>query len=52
MKIFYALIDESSRMHYGYTFDERKAREEAIRIEQENDEVHIVIYEFEPYEEF
>lgn len=52
MKTFYALIDINSRMHYGYTFDEKKAREEAIRIEKENDDVHIVIYEFEPYEEF
>jgi hypothetical protein len=52
MKTFYVLIDKNSRMHYGYTFDERKAREEAYRIEQENNDVHIAIYEFEPCEEF
>ena len=52
MKTFYTLIDENSRMHYGYTFDEKKAREEANRIEKEDNNVHIVIYEFEPYEEF
>jgi hypothetical protein len=52
MKTFYALIDTKSRMHYGYTFDEKKAREEADRIEKEDGDVHIAIYEFEPYEEF
>lgn len=52
MKTFYVLIDDNSRMHYGYTFDEKRAREEAYRIEKENDDVHIVIYEFESYEEF
>lgn len=52
MKTFYVLIDENSRMHYGYTFDAKKAMEEANRIEEDDDNVHIVIYEFEPYEEF
>ena len=52
MKTFYALIDTNSRMHYGYTFDERKAREEANRIEAEDPDVHIAIYKFRPYEEF
>ena len=52
MKTFYALIDANNRMHYGYTFDEKKAREEANRIEKEDDNVHIVIYEFMSYEEF
>ena len=52
MKTFYVLIDFDNKTHYGYTFDERKAREEANRIEQENNDVHIAIYEFEPYEEF
>ena len=52
MKTFYVLIDATNRMHYGYTFDEKKAREEANRIEAENPDVHIVIYEFMPYEEF
>ena len=52
MKTFYTLIDTNSRMHYSYTFDETKAREEANRIEKENSNVHLAIYEFEPYEEF
>lgn len=52
MKTFYVLIDAGNRMHYGYTFDERKAREEADGIEKEDNGIHIVIYEFESYEEF
>lgn len=52
MKAFYTLIDENSRMHYGYTFDVKKAMEEAHRIEEEDSNAHIVIYEFESYEEF
>lgn len=52
MKTFYVLIDTANRMHYGYTFDEKKARIEANKIEDEYDDVHIAIYEFEPYEEF
>lgn len=52
MKIFYALIDANNGMHYGYTFDEKKARIEANKIENEQADVHIDIYEFEPYEEF
>lgn len=52
MKTFYVLIDTNSRMHYGYTFDEKKAREEAYRVEKEDNNIHIAIYEFEPYEEF
>ena len=52
MKTFYTLIDINNRMHYGYTFDERKAREEANRIEAENPDIHIAIYEFLTYEEF
>ena len=52
MKTFYVLIDVANKTHYGYTFNERKAREEANRIEAENPDVHITIYEFEPYEEF
>ena len=31
---------------------QKKAMEEANRIEEDDDNVHIVIYEFEPYEEF
>ena len=52
MKTFYVLIDATNRTHYGYTFDERKAREEANRIEAEDPNAHISIYEFESYEEF
>ena len=52
MKTFYVLIDATNRMHYGYTFDEKNAREEANRIEKEDSDVHISIYEFMPYEEF
>lgn len=51
MKTFYVLIDVLNKTHYGYTFDEKKARIEAQRIE---DEVgcHIDIYVFCAYEEF
>ena len=52
MKTFYVLIDINNKTHYGYTFDERKAREEANRIEAENSDVHIEIYAFVSYEEF
>ena len=52
MKTFYVLIDDKNRTHYGYTCDERAAREEANRIETENPDAHISIYKFRPYEEF
>lgn len=52
MKTFYVLIDTDNGRHYGYTFDEKKAREEANRIGKEDSDVHISIYEFMPYEEF
>lgn len=52
MKTFYVLIDTVNKTHYGYTFDERKAREEANRIEKEDNDVHIDIYVFMSYEEF
>ena len=51
MKTFYVLIDADNGMHYGYTFDEEKAKEEVIRLEYEHD-VFVDIYEFKPYEEF
>lgn len=51
MKRFYVLIDAQNHWHYGYTFDERKAREEAYRIEKENG-CHIDIYVFDACTEF
>ena len=50
-KYFYALIDQENLTHYGYTFDEKKAREEANRLDKEHG-CHIVIYEFGDYSEF
>lgn len=54
MKTFYVLIDEKNHWHYGYTFDEKKAREEANRIEEEEKEngCHITIYVFDDHTEF
>ena len=53
MKTFYVLIDKKNHWHYGYTFDEKKAREEANRIEEEEgDGVHIDIYVFDDDSEF
>lgn len=51
MKKFYVLIDVFNKTHYGYTFDEKKARIEANRIEDEIG-CHIDIYVFCTYEEF
>ena len=51
MKTFYVLIDANNGMHYGYTFDEDKARKERDNLEDEHD-VQIDIYEFKSYEEF
>lgn len=51
MRTFYVLIDANNGMHYGYTFDEEKARKERDKLEDEHD-VEIDIYEFKPYEEF
>ena len=51
MKTFYVLIDQELKTHYGYTFDEKKAREEANRIDKEYG-CKIVIYAFGDYSEF
>ena len=51
MKTFYVLIDSSNGLHYGFTFDEEKAKAEAKRIEKE-DKCQIDIYEFGDYSEF
>jgi hypothetical protein len=51
MRTFYVLIDSDNGMHYGYTFDEEKARKERDKLEDEHG-VQIDIYEFKSYEEF
>ena len=51
MKTFYVLIDAANGMHYGYTFDEEKAKKESNRIEEEYG-FQIDVYEFKSYEEF
>ena len=51
MKTFYVLIGVGNGMHYGYTFDEERAKAESARLTREYD-VEIDIYEFKPYEEF
>ena len=51
MKTFYALIDAANGMHYGYTFDEEKAKTERTKLEDEYG-FQINIYEFKSYEEF
>lgn len=51
MKTFYVLIDADNSIHYGYTFDEEKAKAEAKRVEDETG-CQINIYEFGDYSEF
>lgn len=51
MQTFYVLIDANNGAHYGYTFDEEKARTERDKLEDEHG-IQIDIYEFKPYEKF
>ena len=51
MKTFYALIDANNGTHFGYTFNEERARKEAVKLEDEHG-VQIDVYEFKSYEEF
>lgn len=51
MGTFYVLIDQELNMHYGYTFDEERAKAEAKRIEEEHGR-QIDIYEFGDHSEF
>ena len=52
MKRFYVLIDSLNGTHYGFTFDEIKAREKAFEIEEKIVGSHIEIYVFSNYHEF
>lgn len=50
-KRMYVLIDSQNGVHYGFTFEESKARERAKELENKTG-YWIDIYEFEKYEEF
>ena len=47
----YVLIDTANGIHYGFTFDETRARRQAKTIEDETGD-QIDVYEFKSYEEF
>lgn len=51
MKTFYVLIDRTSGLHFGYTFDEQLAQTEADNLSNING-LQIEIYEFRPHDEF
>lgn len=50
-KDMYVLIDACNGIHYGFTFDETKARDRARKIEEDTG-YQIDTYEFRSYEEF